>query len=148
MWNFWSLIKIKSVNSAEVSFQFSCPVMSNSLQAHGLQHTRLLCPSPTPGACIHWIGYVIHPSHPLYFPSPHAFNLSQYQGLFISIRLFSSGSQTIGVSASTSELPMNIQDWFPIGWTGWISLLSKGLSKVFSGTIVWKHQFFGIQFSL
>ena len=74
--------------------------------------------------------------HPLLLPSSGSFQMSQF---------FASGSQSIGVSASTSVLPMNIQDWFPLGWTGWISLLSKGLSRVFSNTTVQKHQFFGAQ---
>ena len=89
---------------------------------------------------VHWVGDTIQPSHPLSSPSPLAFNLSQHQGLFqwvISLH------QVLGVSASVSVLPMNIQDWSPLGWTGWISLQSKGLSRVFSNTIVQRHQFFG-----
>ena len=78
-------------------------------------------------------------SHPQSFPASGSFQMSQF---------FSSGGQSIGVSASTSVLPMNIQDWFPLGWTGWTSLQSKGLSRVFSNTIVQKHQFFGAQVSL
>ena len=76
------------------------------------------------------------------------FNLSQHQGLFQLSQFFASGSQSIGVSASASVLPVNIQVWSPLGWTGWISLQSKRLSKVFSNTTVQKHQFFGAQFSL
>ena len=93
---------------------------------------------------VHWVGDAIQPSHPLLSPSPPAFNLS-------SIRVFSNESalcisgQSIGVSASTSVLPMNTQDWSPLGWTGWTSLQSKGLSRVFSNTTVQKHQFFGAQ---
>ena len=101
---------------------------------------------------VHWVGDAIQPSHPLSSPSPPAFNHSQHQGLFqwvSSLRQFSaSGGQSIGVSASASVLPMNIQGWFPLGWTGWISLQSKGLSRVFSNTTVQKHQFFGAQLSL
>ena len=86
---------------------------------------------------VHRVGDAIQPSHPLLSPSPPTFNLSQHHGLFQS-QFFSSGGQSIGASASASLLPMNIQDWFPLGWTGWISLLSKGLSRVFSGTKVSK----------
>ena len=89
----------------------------------------------------------IQPSHPLSFPSPPTLNLSQPSGSFQMSQLFTSGGQSIGVSASASVLPMNIQDWFPLGWTGWISLESKGLSRVFSNTTVQKHQFFGAQLS-
>ena len=95
---------------------------------------------------VHWVGDATQPSHPLSSPSSPAFNLSQIQGLFQWVS--SSGGQSIGVSASASVLPMNIQDWFPLEWTGWISLHSKGLSRVFSKTTVQKHQFFGTQLSL
>ena len=95
---------------------------------------------------VHRVGDAIQPSHPLSSPSPPTFNLSQHQGLFQGVSLFASGGQSIGVSASASVLPMNIQDWFHLGWTGWISLLSKGLSRVFSNTTVWKHQLFGTVF--
>ena len=96
---------------------------------------------------VHWVGDAIQPYHPLSSPSP-AFNLSQHQDLFQMSQLFTSGGQSIGVSASTSFLPVNIQDWFPLGWTGWISLQSKGLSRVSSNTTVQKHQFFCAQLSL
>ena len=95
---------------------------------------------------VHWVSDAIQPYHPLSSPSPLAFNLSQIQGLFKWSALCIRWS--IGVSASTSVLPMNTQDWFPLGWTGWISLQSKGLSRVFSNTTVQKHQFFGAQLSL
>ena len=91
---------------------------------------------------VHRVGDAIQPSHPLLSPSPPVFNLSQHQGMS---QFFTSGGQSIGVSASASVLAMNIQDWFPLGWTGWISLQSKGLSRVFSSTTVWRHQFFGVQ---
>ena len=94
---------------------------------------------------VHWVGDAIQPSHPLLSLSPPAFNLSQHQGLF---QWVSSLHQVVGASASASVLPMNIQGWFPIGLTDLLSLLSKGLSRVFSSTIVWKHQFFGAQPSL
>ena len=92
----------------------------------------------------HWVNDAIQPSQPLSSPSPLAFNLPQHQGLF-QWELFTSGGQGIGLSASASVLLMNIQDWFPLGWTGWISLQSKGLSRVFSNTTVQMHQFFGAQ---
>ena len=92
---------------------------------------------------VHWISDAIQPSH------PPAFNLSQHQGLFQWVsQFFASGDQSVGASASTSVLPMNIQDWFPLGWTGWISLQFKGLSRVFSNTTAQKHQFFDTQLSL
>ena len=129
-------------------------IMSNPLRPHELQHARLPCPSPTPRACskrigVHWVGDAIQSFHPLSSPSPPAFNLSQHQGLSKEwSQFFISGGQSIGVSASTSFLPMNIQDWFPLGLTGLNSLPSKGLSRVFSDTTVQKHQFFGAQLSL
>ena len=95
---------------------------------------------------VHWVGDAIQPSHPLLSPSP-TFNLSQHQGLFKMSQLSASGGQSFGVSASTSVLPMNTQDWSPLGWTGWISLQSRGLSIVFSNTTVQKHQFFRAQLS-
>ena len=97
---------------------------------------------------VHWVIDAIQPSHPLSSPFPPTFNLSQHQGLFQLSQFFASGGQSIGVSASTSVLPMNIQDWSPLGWTGWISLQSKGVSRVFSNTTVQKHQFFSSQLSL
>ena len=133
------------------SVQFSCLVLSNSLRPHGLQHTRLPCPSPTPGAysnscssswwCHPTISASVIPfsSHLQSFPASGSFPISQ---------LFASGSQNIGISASASVLPMNIQGWFPLGLTGWITVKSKELSRVFSNTTVQKHQFFSTQFSL
>ena len=98
---------------------------------------------------VHGFGDAIQPSHPLLSPSPPTFNLSQHQaGSFQMSQLFPSGGQSIGVSASASVLPMNIQDWFPLGLTGLISLQSKGLLRVFSNTTIQKHQFFGAQLSL
>ena len=95
---------------------------------------------------VHWVGDAIQPPHPLLSPSHPAFSLSQNQGLFQISQFSTSGGQSIGASASESVLPMNIQNWFPLGWTGWICLQSKGLSRVFS--TVEKHQFFGAQLSL
>ena len=132
------------------SVQFSHSVISDTLWFHGLQHTRSLCPHQLAGFIqmhAHWVSDAIKPSHPLSSPSPPTLNLSQHQGLFMS-QFFASGGQSIGVSAPTSVLPMNIQDLFPLGWTGWTSLQSKGLSRVFSSTTVKKHQFFSTQLSL
>ena len=91
---------------------------------------------------VHQVDDAIQPSHPLSSPSPPALNLSQHQGLLHQV------AEVLGVSASKSVLPMNTQDLSPLGWTGWIFLESKGLSRVFSTTTVQKHQFFGAQFSL
>ena len=132
------------------SVQFSSSVMSDSLWPHGLQHARFPAHHQLPEFTqthVHWVSDVIQPSYPLLSPSPPAFNLSQHQGLFKWVRSSPSGGQSIGVSASASVLPMHIQDWFPLGWTGWISLLSKGLSRVFSNTTAQKHQFFSTQLS-
>ena len=132
------------------SAQFSCSVVSNSLQLHGLQHTTLPCPSPTPGAysnlCSSSRWY-----HPTISSSVIPFSCLQSflaPGSLLMSQFFTSGDQSIGVSASASVLPMNIQDWFPLGLTGWISLQSEGLSRVLSSTTVPKHQFFSAQLSL
>ena len=132
------------------SVQFSQSVVSESLWPHKPQHARPPCTSPSPGvypnSCP--LSRWYHPTiSPLLSPSPPALNLSQHQGLFKS-QLFTSGGQSIGVSASTSVLPTNTQAWSPLGWTGWIFLKSKGLSRVFSNTTVQKHQFFGARLSL
>ena len=97
---------------------------------------------------VYQVSDAIQPSHPLSSPSPPAFNLSQHQGLFQWSLFFTSGGQSIGVSTSASVLPMNIQERFPLGFSGWISLHSKGLSRVFSNTTLQNHQFFGAQLSL
>ena len=132
-------------------WKWSCSVVSDSLWPHGLQHTRPPCPSPTPRVysnscplsrwCHPTISSSVVPfsSHFQSFPASGSFPMSQF---------FESGGQSIGVSASTSVLPMNIQDWFPLGWTSWISLQSKGVSRVFSNTTLQKHQLFGAQLSL
>ena len=134
--------------SRQGSVQFSRSVMSDPLQPHGLQHTRLSCPLPTPGDCSNsypssrWCHPTLSSSVVPFssclqsFPASGSFQMSQ----------FALGGQSVGDSASV--LPMNIQDWFPLGWTGWISLQSKGLSRVFSNTTVQKHQFFSVQLSL
>ena len=125
----------------------SCP----TLQSYGLQHTRPPYPSPTPRVysdscslsqwCHPTISSSVIPFSSCLqsFPASGTFQMSQF---------FVSGGQSNGVSASSSALPMNIQDWFPLGWTDWISLQSKGLSRVFSDTTIQKHQFFGTQLSL
>ena len=130
---------------------FSRSVVSNSLQLHGLQHTRLPCPSPSHvQAHVHWVCDASQPSPPLSSRSPPAFNHSQHP-LGPVQRVFSNESapcirgQSIRASASTSVLPMHIQCWFPLEWTGLISLLSKGLSEVFFSTTVWRHQFCSAQ---
>ena len=132
------------------SVQFSCSVVSDSLRPHELQHARPPCLSPTPG--VHWdsrpLSQWCHPaissfvvpfsSCPQSLSSSESFPVSQ---------LFAWGGQSIGVSASAWVLPKNTQDWSPLEWTGWISLQSKGLSRVFSNITVQKHQFFGTQLS-
>ena len=133
------------------SVQFSHSVVSDSWRPHEPQHTRLPCPSSTPGvypnSCP--LSQWCHPNIPSsvvpFSSCPQSFPAS---GSFPMSQLFISGGQSIGVSASTSVLPINTQDWSPLGWTGWISLQSKGLSRVFSNTTVQKHQFFGTQLSL
>ena len=131
--------------------QFSHSVVYVSLWPHGLQHARLLCPSSTPRACSNsypWSRWC----HPTISSSvvPFSFCLQSFpaSGSSPVNWFFMSGGQNIGTSASASVLPMNIQDWSPLGLTGLISLQSRGLSRVFSSTTVWKHQFFGTQPSL
>ena len=94
---------------------------------------------------VHWIGHAIQPSHPV-IPFSSCLQSCPASGSFPISQFFASSGQRIGVWASASVLPMNIQDWSPLGWTGWISLLSKGLSRVFSNTTVQKHQFFSTSF--
>ena len=132
------------------SVQFSRSVLSYSLWPHGLQHGKLPCPSPTPRAYSNscplsqWC-------HPIISSSiiPISFHFRSFQaiGSFTTSQFFTSAGQSIEASASTSVLPANTRDWSPLGWTGWISLQSKGLSRVFN-TTVQKHQFFGAQLSL
>ena len=125
-----------------------CSVISDSLRPRGLQHTRLPCPSPSPGACSNsrplspWCHLTILSSVTPFSSCLPSFSAS---GSFPVSWLFTSGGKNTGASASASVLPINIQDWFPLGLTGLISLLSKGFSRVFSNTIVQKHQFFGTQ---
>ena len=133
------------------SVQFSCSDMSYSLWPHEPQHARPLCPSPTP-----WVHPNLCPSsrwcHPTLsssvVPFPSCLQSFPVSGSFQMSQLFAWGGQSIGVSPSTSVLSMNTHDWSLLGWTGWISLQSKGLSRVISNTMVQKHQFFGTQLSL
>ena len=127
------------------SVQFSRSAVSDSLRPHEPQHTRPSCPSPTPGvhpnpcSLSRWCHLPISSSVVPFSSCPQSFPAS---GSFQMSQLFTSGGQSIWVSASTSVLPMNTQDWSLLGWTGWISLQSKGLSRVFSNTTVQKHQLF------
>ena len=125
------------------SVQFSCSVMSNSLQPHGLQHTRPPCSSPTPGVYSNScpLGQWCHPTIPSSaVPFSFCFQSIPAPGSFPMSQFFSSGGQSIGVSASTAVLLMNTQDCSALGWTGWISLQSEGLSRIFSGNTVQKYQ--------
>ena len=142
---------LSTQSKAFSSVQFSRSVVSNSLQPHESQHARPPCPSPTPRVhsnsrpssqrCHPAISSSVIPfsSCPQSLPASESFPMSQ---------LFAWGGQSTGVSALASFLPKNTQDWSPLEWTGWISLQSKGLSRVFSNTTVQKHQFFGAQLSL
>ena len=132
-WSYWWCL---------TSVQFSRSVMSNSLWPHELKHARPPCPSPTPrvyaNSCplSQWCYPTVSSSVIPFSSCPQSFQAS---GSFQMRQLFASSGQSIGVSASTSTLPMNMQDWFPLGWIGWISLQSKGLSRVFSNTTVQKQ---------
>ena len=132
------------------SVQFSCSVVSDSLWPHELQHARPPCPSPTPGvhsnSCpsSQWCHPAVSSSVVPFSSCPQSLPAS---GSYPMSQLFAWGSQSIRVSALASVLPKNTQDWSPLEWTGWISLQSKGLSRVFSNTTVQKHQFFGTQSS-
>ena len=149
-WNYsWAISNPKwwcCESAALSSVQFSRSVVSDSLWPHEPQHTRPPCPSPTPR--VHTNPYPLCQwCHPTILSSvvPFSSCLQSFpaSGSFQMSQFFASGCWTIGVSVSASVLPMNIQDWFPLGLTGWISLQSKGLSRVFSNTTVQKHQFFG-----
>ncbi len=142
---YWSIVAFQFS-----SVQFSHSVVSNSLQPHESQHARPPCPSPTPGVhsdscpssrwCHPAISSSVVPfsSCPQSLPASESFPMSQ---------LFTWGGQSTGVSALASFLPKKSQGWSPSEWTGWISLQSKGLSRVFSNTTVQKHQFFSAQLS-
>ena len=132
------------------SVQFSRSVMSEYLQPHELQHVRPPCPSPTPriysNSCpsSRWCHPTISSSVVPFSSCPQSLPAS---GSFPTSQLFAWGGQSIGVTASASVIPVNTQKWSPLGWTGWMSLQSKRLSRVFSNTTVQKHQFFGTQLS-
>ena len=151
---FIPLVFVLTINVT--SNQFSCSVVSDSLRPHGLQHTRLPCPSPTPGAysnscpSCRWC----HPTTSFsVIPFSSCLQSFPASGSFPMSWFFVSGGQSIGVSASASVLPMNTQDWFPLGWSGWISLQSRGLSGVFfqhyssKALILWCSAFFIVQLS-
>ena len=134
----------------QLSFQFSSVQLClNSLRPYGLQYARLPCPSPAPEACSNscplsqWCHPTISSS---VFPFSSCLQSFPASGSFPMSQFFASGGQSIGVSVSASVLPMNIQDWPPLGWTGWISLQYKGLSRVFSNIIVQKHEFSALSF--
>ena len=136
---------------SEYLLLFSHSVMSDSLRPHGLQHARAPCPSATPriysNSCS--FSWWCHPTiSSSVIPFSSRLQSLPSSGSFQISHFFSSGGQNISVSALASVLPMNKQDYFPLGWSSWISLLSKGLSRVFSNTTVQKYQFFGAQLSL
>ena len=142
---------IQSVHNSQVQFSLvnqSCPTLCNPMTSStpGLPvHYKL--PESTQ-THVHQVSDAIQPSHPLSSHSPPALNISQHQGLFKWVSSSHQVAKSIGVSVSTSVLPVNTQDWSPLGQTGWISLKSKGLSRIFSNTTVQKHQFFSVQLSL
>ena len=143
-WQFWFWFSVSGVGFSSV--QFSHSVVSDSLWPHNCSMPGLPVHHQLPELTqthVYWVGDAIQPSHLLLSPSPPTFNLSEYQGLF---KWVSSSHQEAKVLEF--HLPMNIQDWFLLGWTGLISLQPKGLSRVFSNTTVQKHQFFGTQPSL
>ena len=148
----WARLSNWHLHTFTFNFSMLCShsIVFNSLWPHGLQLARLPSPSPSPLACSNscpssgWCHPTISSSI-IFSCCLQSFPAS---GSFLMSRLFASGGQNIGVSASASVIPMNIQDWFPLGLTGWISLQSQGLSRVFSNTTVQKHQFFGAQPSL
>ena len=127
------VLSVQSVSSVAHSHPTLCDPMDCSMPSLPVYHHL---PEFTE-IHVHWISYAIQPTHPQSFPASGSFQMSQF---------FASGGKSIGVSASTSVTPMNIQDWFHFGWTGWISLQSKGLSRVFSNNTVQKHQFFSLSF--
>ena len=137
------------IHFLKYTIQFSHSVVSDPLRPHGLQHARLPSPSLTPGACSNScpLSWWCHPTiSSSVFPFSSLLQSFPASGSFQMSQFFPSGGQSIGVSASASVLPMNTQDWSPLGWTCWISLQSKGLSTVFSNTTVQKHQFFSTAF--
>ena len=147
------MIYLRCLKVFECTLQFSsvaqsCPTLCDPMNCSTLGllvHHQLPDSAPTH---VHWVGDAIQPSYPLSFPFSSCPQSLPASESFPMTWFFTSGGQNIGVSATVSVLPMNIQDWFPLGLTGWISLQSKGLSRVFSNITVQKHQFFGAQPSL
>ena len=133
------LVQFSSVTQSCLTL---CDPMNRSMPGLSVHH-QLLEPIQTH---VHWVSDAIQPSHPLSSPSP-TFNLSQLQGPFKWVSSSHQVAKVLEFQLQASVLPMNTQDWSPLGWTGWISLQSKGLSRVFSNTTVQKHQFFGTQLS-
>ena len=146
----WSIVTTSQITEFFSSVQFSRSAMSVSLWPHESQHARPPCPSLTPGVYSNscpssrWSRPAISSSA---VPFSSCLQSLPASGSFPVSQLFTWGGQSTGASASASVLPMNTQDWSPLGWTGWISLQSKGLSRVFSNTTVQKHQYFGTQLS-
>ena len=146
------LVNCPVVKSDNYALQFSsvahlCPTLCNPMNrsTSGLPlHHQL--PEFTQ-THVHWVGDAIQPSHPLMSPSPPVFNLSQHQGLFKWVSSLHQVAEVLEFQLQHQSFQMNTQDWSPLGWTGWISLQSKGLSRVFSNTTLQKHQFFGAQLS-
>ena len=133
------IVAVQSLSWVQLCFPIDCstPGFPVHHQLPELAQTHVL-----------WVSDANQSSHPLSSPSPPAFSLSQQHGFFPVSQFFTSGGQRTGVSALASVLPMNTQNWSPLGWTGWISLQSDGLSRLFSNTMVQKHQFFAAQLSL
>ena len=150
IWRLYSWFIIM-MDNLKLLWDFSHSVMSDSLWPHGLEHARLPCPSPTPGAYSNsfpsslWCHPTISSSVVPFSSCLQSFPAS---GSFPVSWFFTSGGQCVGISASPLVLLMNIQDWFPFGWTGWISLQPKGVTRVFCNTTIQKNQFFGAQLSL
>ena len=149
-WSVTQTVPVRQTGCRLITECCCCSLVSGSLRPHGPQHAGPPCPSPFPGACSdscpssRWCHLTLSSS---VIPCLSLLQSCPASGSFPVSQLFPSGGQRIGVSASASVL-MNTQDWSPLGWTGWISLQSRGLSRVFSNTTVQKHQFFGAQLSL
>ena len=136
---------------AQRSVQFSCSIVSDSFQLHGLQHAGLTCPSPTPGTCSNScpVSWWCHPTiSSSVIPFSPVFNLSHHQVLFQWVSSLHQVAKGWEFQLQHQSFQWIFRTDFPLGWTGWISLLSKGLSRVFSNTTVQKPQFFGAQLSL
>ena len=150
----WIFPILRTSLSFSLQLQFSSVQLLSHVQLYatqGLQHARIPCPVTNSQSLLKLMSIEsVIPSNHLILCLPFSSCLQSFtaSGSFPMSQFFTSGGQSIGVSVSASVLPMNIQDWFPLGWTGWISLQSKGLSRVFSSTIVQKHQFFSAQLSL